>query len=274
MQDQNKVKPSSKPKETIDVEKYKPKSLKLDKPWIPELGLKQSDREILLSQTAWLNDAIINAAQKLLKKANPAVRGLQDVACGLTMNFDVEPEEFVQIMYTGQEHWITVSTIGLKHAQVQAFDSLYMRVPTLAEAQIAALLNTEEPTITVSFINVQMQSGGYDCGLFSISFATALVFGEQPGYFLFEQTKMRVHLLRCLEQQQMSMFPVMKKRRTGSRVKAVQKIHIYCVCRMPDLPNSKWIECSSCKEWYHSDTCVKVAAKYLATNTLWHCAKC
>jgi hypothetical protein len=29
---------------------------------------------------------IVNAAQKLLKKAN---QGLQDVACGLTMNFDV-----------------------------------------------------------------------------------------------------------------------------------------------------------------------------------------
>ena len=267
-QRQNKVKPSSKPKETIDVEKHKPKSLKLDKPWIPELGLKQSDREILLSHTAWLNDVLINAAQQLLKKANPAVPGLQDVACGLTMNFDVEPGEFVQILHTGQGHWNTVSTIGLKHAEVQTFDSLYMCVPTIAKAQIATLLTTEEPTITVSFMDVQMQSGGYDCGLFSIAFATALVFGEQPGYFLFEQTKMRAHLLQCLERQQM--FPVMKKRRTGSRVKSVEEIPVYCVCRMPDLPNSKWIECSSRKEWYHSDTCIKVAAKYLATNTMWH----
>ena len=189
------MKPSSKLKETIDVEKHKPKSLKLDKPWIPELGLKQSDREILLSHTAWLNDVNINAAQKLLKKANPAVPGLQNVARGLTMNFDVEPGEFVQILHTGQGHWNTVSTIGLKHAEVQAFDSLYMCIPTIAKAQIATLLTTEEPTITVSFMDVQMQSGGYDCGLFSIASATALVFGEQPGYFLFEQTKMRAHLL-------------------------------------------------------------------------------
>ena len=63
----------------IVVESYKLKPLKLAKTGIPELGLRQSDREILLSHTAWLNDDIVNAAQKLLKKANPAVPGLQDV---------------------------------------------------------------------------------------------------------------------------------------------------------------------------------------------------
>ena len=80
-----------------------------------------------------LRYVIINAAQKLLKKANPAVPGLQDVACGLTMNFDVEPGKFVQILHTGQGHWNTVSTIGLRHAEVQAFNSLYMCVPTIAK---------------------------------------------------------------------------------------------------------------------------------------------
>ena len=102
------------------------------------------------------------------------------------MNFDVQPGEIIQILYTGQGHWNTVSTIGAKHAEVQVFDSMYMCVPTIAKAQIASLLNTEEASITVSFMDVQMQSGGYDCGLFSIAFATTLVFGEQPGCFLFD----------------------------------------------------------------------------------------
>ena len=61
---------------------------------------------------------------------------------------------------------------------------------------------------------------------------------------------------------------------TGSKVKIVEEMPIYCVCRMPELPDSNWIECSSCKEWYHSDTCVKVPPKCLATNVLWHCAEC
>ena len=71
----------------------------------------------------------------------------------------------------------------------------------MVKAQIASLLATEEPAIKMNMMDVQMQSGGYDCGLFSIAFATALVFGEQPGQFLFDQKKMRAHLIQCLEVQ-------------------------------------------------------------------------
>lgn len=199
------------PQEPIDIESYKPTSkVQVVQLWIPELGLKQSEREILLSHTAWLNDDLINAAQKLLRKANPVVPGLQDVVSGLTMNFDVEPGEFVQILHTGQGHWNTISTIGMRHAEVQVFDSMYMSVPTMATAQIASLLATEEPAIQLNIMDVQMQSGDSNCGLFSIAFATALVFGEQPGALLFNQQKMRAHLIKCHECQEISMFPTLR----------------------------------------------------------------
>lgn len=129
------------------------------------------------------------------------------------------------------------------------------RVPTEAKTQIANLLATAQPAIKLNFMDVQMQSGGYDCGLFAIVFATVLVFGKQQGAFLFNQQKMRVHLVRCLEHRQMSMFPTKKRRRTGSKAKCVEEIQIYCICRMPELPDLNWIKCSSCKGWYHSDTC-------------------
>ena len=38
-----------------------------EKVWIECLGLFETDREIVLSPTGWLNDRIINAAQTLLK---------------------------------------------------------------------------------------------------------------------------------------------------------------------------------------------------------------
>ena len=47
-------------------------------------------------------------------------------------------------------------------------------VPTLAKAQIASLLATQHPVITLKFVDLQMQSGTYDCGLFAIAHATAL----------------------------------------------------------------------------------------------------
>ena len=59
---QGRVELNSQPKQLIDVESHKPLSLKLTKMWIPELGLRQEDRQILLSHTSSLNDDIINAA--------------------------------------------------------------------------------------------------------------------------------------------------------------------------------------------------------------------
>ena len=56
--------------------------------WIPKLELSFSDREIVLSPTAWLTDSIIDAAQNLLTKAC-SMPGLQSVSYGLTMTFAI-----------------------------------------------------------------------------------------------------------------------------------------------------------------------------------------
>ena len=92
----------------------------------------------------------------------------------------------------------------------------------MGKAQIAALLATEEQMVTAKFMDVQMQCGGSDCGLFSISFATALVFGEQPGHFLFDHKKMRSHLMHCFEQKQIS---IRKRRCIHSKVNLLSVPH-------------------------------------------------
>ena len=56
------------------------------------------------------------------------------------MNFDVQRGELVQILHTGHGHWVTVSTIGMKLAEVQAFDSMYMSVWPKQKLQISSLL--------------------------------------------------------------------------------------------------------------------------------------
>ena len=85
------------------------------------------------------------------------------------------------------------------------------------------------PDSDSKIMDVQMQCGESDCGLFAISFATALVFREQLGHFL------RSHLMRCFEQQQMSMFSIRKGRHIHSKVKTMEKIPIYCACCMLQL---------------------------------------
>jgi len=134
---------------------------------------------------------------------------------------------------------------------------------------------TSSPAIHLQFMNVQMQAVGYDCGLFAVAFATALAFGEPPGQYHFAQEKMRCHLWSCFERRQISMFPYSKLRRaTESTVKSVDEVPVYCVCRMPELPNTHWIECSGCKRWYHTESCINVPSKALSTNTSWYCNRC
>ena len=79
-----------------------------------------------------------------MRQAFPVLFGLQSVTCGLTMNFDIEPAEFV---HNGQGHWLTISTIGTSHPDVHVYDTMYPSAGTLVKAQTAALLHTESLAI-------------------------------------------------------------------------------------------------------------------------------
>ena len=151
--------------------------------WIDSgiIKLTDDDREILESPTEWLNSNIINAAQTILHEQF-GLPGLQDSELGSVFAFSVETDEFVQILY-GAGHWLTVSTIGTEQPNVFVYDSLYSSPPVVVKQQIAALLATRKPAIPLKYVDVQMQSGANDCGLFAIAFATALCSGELPGKY-------------------------------------------------------------------------------------------
>ena len=64
-----------------------------------------------------------------------------------------------------------------------------------------------------------MQSGEADCGLFAITFATALSNGLHPGAYIFDQSMMRSHLLHCFENGKIDNFSVRRKRRVNNKMK-------------------------------------------------------
>ena len=254
----------------IDVDEMQP--LKPAEMWIRELGLFKVDQECLLSRSGWLTDSIINAAQKLLQMAY-ATSGFQSVTHGLTMTFDVTAGEFVQILHTGIGHWVTVSTIGMVHPTVRVYDSLYTSASTTLQSQIACILATKEAEITLNFMDVPMQSGASDCWVYAIAFTTALAQGKHPECYVFSQHKMRAHLRRCLIGGRMEMFPYTEVHmHDAGKVRAVQKVPIYCLCRMPEQPGVKMLACSSCNKCFHS-ACEALPAA-AATHQNWLCSRC
>ena len=130
------------------------------------------------------------------------------------------------IKYNGSDHWLTISTIGARQDEVFIFDSLYCSVSQSVKNQIAAILATTSKRIQLNFVSVQKQSGGCDCGLFTLAFATTLVSGHNPGHYVFDQRKMRKHLYKCLDKGHMEMFPH-KEVQSHSKIASID--YILCV---------------------------------------------
>ena len=158
---------------TTDVDVYKSKA-SWPKSWLSHLNVSLVDKETLTSHDAWLSDAIINAAQTLLKSDNPFLSGLQNVNLGLTGSYAVETGEFIQILHNGCDHCNVISTIGVKHPIVNIFDSLYYSCTIHTKLQIAGLLSSPEPAIKLQYMDVQKLLGKADCGLFAVAFAVTL----------------------------------------------------------------------------------------------------
>ena len=106
-------------------------------------------------------------------------------------------------------HWLTITTIGAEKEHVFVYDSLHPSVGSNTKLQIAALLNTSAPHISLEVVNCQRQRGGSDCGLFAVAFATALANGLCPESYTFKQKEMRQHLYNCLK---LAMFPAVPRK--------------------------------------------------------------
>ena len=236
--------------------------------------LSTSDKTIIDSGN-WLTDDIIDAGQKILAtqfKKRFGKAGFQSVILGRTFSFNVESEEFVQVLHDGINHWLLVSTVGTTPSSVMVYDSLYASAGQTTKRQVASIMRVTEPTLTMNFADVQMQAGGSDCGIFALAFATAICCGHSPGKFQFDQQCMRNHLIKCLEDQQFTMFPIKKEQRQARKIKSSETIPLYCVCRMPPIREIPMIQCSHCKQWYHGKNCIKTTDEAWLPGAKWFCS--
>ena len=169
-------------------------------------NLTSTDFDIINDPNGWLDCSIIQQAQVLLQQHNPLIDGLQRPTLGRVRNFDIASGEFLQILHTGTDHWLCISSIGCSPGVVHLFDSFYNDVIlTEVEEQTQDLLGGKR--IDLVYVPVQQQTNGSDCGVFAIAFATCLAFGENPAHMTFDAPKIRPHLATCLKNKNISLFP-------------------------------------------------------------------
>ena len=242
--------------------------------WPMVLPLEDRER---LNTGKWLNCRVIEAAQKLISKQFPELKGLQSPICGETLSFRKAEGRFVQILnIQNHSHWITASNVGCEEGTANIYDSAYNSLTMGAKAQICSLWRPSADLVTLRLANIQRQPNNSDCGLFSIACATEVAFSRDPTLCYWDVGLMRGHLASCLEKGKMEVFPLQKPRRqpVGRVFKKNLLEKIYCICRMPnydrDIP---MVKCGVCKRWFHK-RCVGLDEDADIDDLKWICYKC
>ena len=153
--------------------------------WLPSLGLSHSDRSTLLDRNAWLNDNHMRAVIDLYNtRYSQRVSPMQDSVFCQHPSFFKAPLPgkncFFIFYFLFFEH-STQDYVGFPFFHIHAFK--------------------------ITIPRVHQQTGGADCGLFAIANAVELAEGGCPRNVTYNQERMRVHLILCLEKKQICQFP-------------------------------------------------------------------
>ena len=87
--------------------------------------LTEKEYSIIKSKSGWLDGMVIHQAQLCLKKMNSNIEGFQRPILGPVRNFDLISGEFIQVLHTGRDHWVCISSIGCLKGHVTLHDSLF-----------------------------------------------------------------------------------------------------------------------------------------------------
>ena len=117
--------------------------------------------------------------------------------------------------------------------------------------QICDLAHCSESVLGIILPSVQQQANDVDCGVFAIAFAVAILNEFAEIGKRFDVGKMRLHLLKCLEEAEFTLFPRSPKHTKLSKGHIIY-VDICCICRSPFYE-----EDSERDENLHMAECVK-----------------
>ena len=153
-----------------------------------------------------LNDLVINAARTMLKEQFPELMGLQSTLLLKKPQPRFQGNKpYVQIIFDREDHWIVASTLFARSGQVKLYDSVFTTIDKETKAVISNLYG---PEMLPRLVSICKQKGGTDCGLFAIAIATTLALGLDPAEITYQQSSLRHHLVKCLEDGKFTMFPI------------------------------------------------------------------
>jgi len=169
-------------------------------------SLKLVDK-VAIEQDQELNDKHIQMAQYLAKRQFPVTGGLESTLLQGKKRKGSCTVNTVQIIHCNKRHhWITASTKFSEPGKVDIYDTMFRKLDAETRTTIKQLFGLKKADF-INMVAMQCQKGATDCGLFTIATMTSLVFGEDPGTVHYDQSKLRKHLVDCISQGELSLFP-------------------------------------------------------------------
>ena len=183
--------------------------------WL-KLHTYSKKNKIFHSDTEWLNDTIMDAAQKLICKALGRLESTYQSALEShqsalnwqkrgTPFFSIS-EDQIQLMHNSENHWLMSFS---SNNRVQICNSLCKNLTSVIKNCLRAIyISKVEKTgkLSATIVLVQKQSDCYNYGLFAIAFATDVLNGFSIAISCFCVSLMRCHLLEWVETEELTIF--------------------------------------------------------------------
>jgi hypothetical protein len=140
------------------------------------------DKGLTVTKDSWLETGHINRAMQILKLQHPEIGGLFCSSLGTAQEFPkATGQQWMQIVHDGTNHWMLVAKGFALPQHVLLYDSSPgVHVKKHVLGCMKSLLQPPSAKMTYVVRGCQRQSNGFDCGVFSIAFATSLANGEDP----------------------------------------------------------------------------------------------
>lgn len=178
-----------------------------------------------------IEDPEIELAMLLVKNSHPNIGGLQPVVVALAEGYTKPQGQFIQIVNVKGQHWITLSNIGCRAGTVKVYDSWKRSLHKDTKATILATVNSDgSGKIIVDVSQFQRQRNESDCGLFAVAAMVALAHGSDPSNLIWDLRTLRSHFVECLDQSQMTPFPLYESSTGNATNMLPQKSFSLTVC--------------------------------------------
>ena len=205
-------------------------NVSLSKTWIKNdhYHLKEEDKDILQKKDEWLNDNLIDAAQKLICQVTGKIECYQSALNSQKKSVPYYPvgNEHLQLLHDGANHWLLSCNFN---GGVHVLGSLRTNLSVVTKRWLKALykpLLDDNRKLVVTFFPVNNQNDGFNCRLYAIAFAADIINGLFPMDSQYDVNKMRQHLIKCLENERLDAFPKLQKQTNVNCDEKIKKVTI------------------------------------------------